>query len=143
MILVTCYSVSCLSLLGVKVQSPICYRGLEKTGFVKSASVVKRGCDMDKMPYGSLVCHLPCTNQCVLSHWSPWQPCSSHSFPCQNATRKRTRVILREPVSNPGLKCDRRGCKSFSDEASAGCGERNKLVDEEMCELNINCFTYR
>ena len=96
--------------LGIQLRSVHCYRSCYWKGFPNSAMAVDDDdCDITHMTYGSNPCRLPCLNECVLSEWSNWGDCENliglrvgAEGSCAQATRRRTRVVLREPTASSG-----------------------------------------
>ncbi|KAK2921481.1 thrombospondin type-1 domain-containing protein 7A [Channa argus] len=76
-------------------------------------------CDPEEMPLGSRSSRLPCPEDCVLSDWGVWSPCT---LPCSgNNTRERNAYLLRQ-------RGEQKECPP------------TKQI--EPCTLNSNCFHY-
>ncbi|XP_030638046.1 thrombospondin, type I, domain containing 7Ab [Chanos chanos] len=76
-------------------------------------------CDPEDMPLGARESRLPCPEDCVLSDWSPWTPCT---LPCTGrGDRERTAYAIRLPAG--GKDCP-------------------NSMQTEPCLLNRNCFHY-
>ncbi|XP_035284003.1 thrombospondin type-1 domain-containing protein 7A-like isoform X2 [Anguilla anguilla] len=76
-------------------------------------------CDPEEMPLGARESHLPCPEDCVLSDWGSWSPCTP---PCsENGTRVRTATPIRLPAE--GKLCP-------------------PSTETEPCKLNTNCYHY-
>ncbi|KAA0710433.1 Thrombospondin type-1 domain-containing protein 7A [Triplophysa tibetana] len=77
-------------------------------------------CDPEEMPLGARESKLPCPEDCVLTDWITWSPCS---LPCNvNSTRRRTASPLRQP-GDDGKQCP-------------------STTERETCILNTNCYHY-
>jgi len=73
----------------------------------------------DEKPSETVPCQVPCSDDCVLSEWSVWSPCSRT---CSGGTRKRNRHILAYGLIN---------CSS------------TELQEVETCNKEINCTSYK
>jgi len=94
---------------GIQVRSVYCYRS-DGWSPHTATTVDFEDCDVNNMTMGSNQCSLPCLNECVLSEWSIWGHCESkmglragHEGSCLEATRRRSRVVLRQPSPVSGI----------------------------------------